>query len=41
LVNSDGIILYKHISPLTPEIWQQEFIPRIIDSCGSYPCASL
>lgn len=41
LINSDGIILYKHISPLTPEIWQKEFIPRIIDSCGSYPCASL
>jgi cytochrome c biogenesis protein CcmG/thiol:disulfide interchange protein DsbE len=29
LVDSHGRILFKHIAPLTMEIWQQEFVPRI------------
>ena len=29
LVGSTGKVLYKHISPLTEKIWQQEFIPRM------------
>jgi cytochrome c biogenesis protein CcmG, thiol:disulfide interchange protein DsbE len=29
LVDSHGQILFKHIAPLTMEIWQQEFVPRI------------
>ena len=29
LIDADGIIRYKLIGPLTPEIWKQEFIPRI------------
>lgn len=29
LVDADGIILYRHISPLTMDIWQSEFVPRI------------
>ncbi|HEX5421217.1 MAG TPA: DsbE family thiol:disulfide interchange protein [Gammaproteobacteria bacterium] len=24
-----GIILYKHIAPMTPEVWRTEFLPRI------------
>lgn len=29
LVDADGIVLYKHLSPLTPEVWAHEFLPRI------------
>ncbi len=29
LIAADGTVLYKHLSPLTPEVWAQEFLPRI------------
>ena len=29
LVSADGIVLYKHITPMTEEVWQREFLPRI------------
>jgi cytochrome c biogenesis protein CcmG/thiol:disulfide interchange protein DsbE len=29
LIDAAGIIRYKQIGPLTPEIWEQEFVPRI------------
>jgi cytochrome c biogenesis protein CcmG, thiol:disulfide interchange protein DsbE len=29
LIDGQGRVLYKFISPMTPEIWQQEFLPRI------------
>jgi len=29
LVDGQGRVLYKFISPMTPEVWQQEFLPRI------------
>ncbi|HEU4620332.1 MAG TPA: DsbE family thiol:disulfide interchange protein [Gammaproteobacteria bacterium] len=29
LVAADGEILYKHIAPMTPEVWQNEFVPKI------------
>ena len=29
LIDADGIILYRHISPLTMETWESEFVPRI------------
>ncbi|HJP03826.1 MAG: DsbE family thiol:disulfide interchange protein [Gammaproteobacteria bacterium] len=29
LIDGEGIIRYKHIGPLTPEIWAAEFLPRI------------
>lgn len=35
LVDADGIILYRHISPLTLEIWQSEFVPRINKARGN------
>jgi cytochrome c biogenesis protein CcmG/thiol:disulfide interchange protein DsbE len=38
LIGRDGTVLYKHIAPLTPDVWQQEFIPRITADCGAYPC---
>jgi len=34
LINTDGIVLYKHISPLTEEVWQKEFQPRILAAKG-------
>lgn len=30
LVDPNGIVLYKHISPMTEEVWKQEFEPRIL-----------
>jgi len=38
LVGRNGTVLFKHIAPLTPEVWQREFIPRIQADCGAYPC---
>lgn len=29
LVGPDGTVLYKHIAPLTLEVWEREFLPRI------------
>ncbi|MBT8077557.1 MAG: DsbE family thiol:disulfide interchange protein [Gammaproteobacteria bacterium] len=29
LIGPDGTVLYKHISPLTQQVWEQEFVPRI------------
>jgi cytochrome c biogenesis protein CcmG/thiol:disulfide interchange protein DsbE len=29
LLDANGIIQYKLIGPMTPEIWEQEFVPRI------------
>jgi cytochrome c biogenesis protein CcmG/thiol:disulfide interchange protein DsbE len=29
LIGPDGTVLHKHLSPLTEEIWQQDFLPRI------------
>ncbi len=38
LLDADGTVLYKHIAPLTREVWNSEFVPRIERACGSYPC---
>ena len=29
LIDADGKVLYKHISPMTEQVWQEEFVPRI------------
>jgi cytochrome c biogenesis protein CcmG, thiol:disulfide interchange protein DsbE len=29
LVNSEGIVVYKYIGPLTLEAWQTQFLPRL------------
>lgn len=29
LISADGIVLYKHIAPMTMEVWTKEFLPRI------------
>ena len=29
LVGADGEVLYKHLSPMTAQVWESEFLPRI------------
>ena len=29
LIGSDGTVLYKHIAPMTLEVWEREFLPRL------------
>lgn len=29
LIGPDGTVLYKHIAPMTMDVWQREFLPRI------------
>jgi len=29
LIGADGTVLHKHLSPLTPEIWERDFVPKI------------
>lgn len=29
LIGPDGKVLYKHIAPMTMEVWNKEFLPRI------------
>ncbi len=40
LIGRDGTVLYKHISPMTPAVWEQEFLPRIEEECGGLPCSA-
>jgi len=35
LIGPDGIILYKHIAPMTMEVWNKEFLPRIQAARGT------
>jgi cytochrome c biogenesis protein CcmG/thiol:disulfide interchange protein DsbE len=41
LIGRDGTVLYKHIAPLTPAVWEKEFLPRITVGCSELPCAPL
>ena len=41
LIGSDGTILYKHISPMTPRVWQSDFLPLLRQHCGPGDCAFL
>lgn len=29
LVDGNGVVQYKHIAPITMDVWQREFLPRI------------
>lgn len=29
LVNADGVVVHKHIGPLTRDAWQRDFLPRL------------
>jgi cytochrome c biogenesis protein CcmG/thiol:disulfide interchange protein DsbE len=35
LIGRDGKILFKHISPLTPQVWQHDFMPLIKAQCSA------
>lgn len=37
LIAPDGTILYRHISPMTKEVWEDEFLARITAATGSAP----
>jgi cytochrome c biogenesis protein CcmG/thiol:disulfide interchange protein DsbE len=41
LVGRDGSILHKHISPLTPSIWERDFVPLLREHCGPADCPFL
>ena len=41
LIGSDGKILYKHISPLTAQVWQSAFLPLLREHCGPTDCPFL
>ncbi len=33
LIGRDGKVLFKFISPVTPQVWQHDFLPRIQAQC--------
>lgn len=35
LISADGIVIHKHIAPLTREIWERDFVPLIAEQRGS------
>ena len=41
LIGSDGTILHKHISPLTAQVWQSDFLPLLRERCGPADCPFL
>ena len=41
LIGSDGTILHKHISPLTPRVWERDFVPLLREHCGPSDCPFL
>jgi cytochrome c biogenesis protein CcmG, thiol:disulfide interchange protein DsbE len=40
LIDRDGRILHKHITPLTPAVWKRDFMPLIESACADQPCAA-
>jgi cytochrome c biogenesis protein CcmG/thiol:disulfide interchange protein DsbE len=35
LIGRDGKVLFKHISPMTAQVWRRDFLPLIEKQCGS------
>ena len=35
LIDKNGVILHKHISPMTEQVWQRYFVPRINAARGA------
>lgn len=29
LVDASGIVIYKHVGPITPQVWRRDFLPRL------------
>jgi cytochrome c biogenesis protein CcmG/thiol:disulfide interchange protein DsbE len=38
LIDKSGTVLLKHIAPMTPEVWEQKFLPIIRSKCSALPC---
>ncbi len=34
LVNAEGIVLHKHLGPLTAAIWERDFVPLLLSQAG-------
>jgi len=32
LIDENGVVLHKHISPMTEKVWREDFLPRIKDA---------
>lgn len=41
LIGPDGTVLFKHISPLTPQVWRRDFLPLIEQQCAGASCPFL
>ena len=41
LIGSNGVILHKHISPLTSLVWQRDFLPLLREYCRPADCPFL
>ncbi|MCP5146470.1 MAG: DsbE family thiol:disulfide interchange protein [Gammaproteobacteria bacterium] len=37
LIDGRGNVIYKHIAPLTADVWEKEFLPRIAQAKGAAP----
>jgi len=37
LISAEGKVLFKYISPMTEQVWQEEFLPRIRAAEGQTP----
>jgi cytochrome c biogenesis protein CcmG/thiol:disulfide interchange protein DsbE len=35
LIGPDGTVLYKHIAPITLDVWREQFLPRIAAVAGA------
>ncbi len=35
LIGSDGTVLHKHVSPLTEDVWEEQFVPMIEAAKGN------
>ncbi len=35
LIDKNGVILHKHISPMTEQVWQKYFLPKINAARGA------
>lgn len=35
LIDANGIVIHKHIAPLTREVWERDFVPLIQEQGGS------
>ncbi len=41
LIGSDGKVLFKHISPMTVEVWRRDFLPLLEQRCTTATCPFL